>query len=107
MSALENLMALKCTECETVVLSGDIMADAHKTGSDLKERFILQCDCGCMVLYQEMRYAYQVADHFGIHESLVSRWSARKKLFQELIKDKSKLRRLVHTYALIYVCVCV
>ena len=62
------------------------------------------CACGCNEFKQELRFKYQVADMFGIHKSVLSRWQKKRATFLALMKDKPGLRKLVRTVTCTHAC---
>jgi hypothetical protein len=69
------------------------------------------CFCGCLPLqaldhpyiYIYIRSDSDFADHFGIHKSTLCLWKDLKNEFLALLKDKSRLRKMVLPSWFVYV----
>jgi len=69
---------------------------------------VLSCPgCGCRHLHRKARYQFEVADSFGVHPSLVSKWLKFRSLWFQLCAEKKKfvkMHKLVFYLFPFFVC---
>lgn len=56
--------------------------------------FSTECLCGQQNCKPRVKYAYEVADEWGISPSLLSKWNNKQEIFFKLAEDRPKMQKL-------------